>query len=75
MSQAVEELLSKQARIKLRHLDTVYVKGQVLWCGAGEAAQAAQLFASLLESPELDDDTRRLVEADFTAAAAGEVCR
>jgi hypothetical protein len=27
LSQAVEELLSKQARSKLRHLDTVYVKG------------------------------------------------
>lgn len=27
MSQAVEELLSKTARSKLRHLDTVYVKG------------------------------------------------
>lgn len=27
LSQAVEELLSKQARNKLRHLDTVYVKG------------------------------------------------
>ena len=55
--------------------DTVYVKGQVLWCGAGEAAQAAQLFESLLESPELDDETRQLVEADFNAAASGEACR
>jgi hypothetical protein len=30
LSQAVEELLSKQARSKLRHLDTVYVKGSIV---------------------------------------------
>lgn len=30
LSQAVEELLSKQARSKLRHLDTVYVKGSAV---------------------------------------------
>ena len=55
--------------------DTVYVKGQVLWCGAGDAEQAAILFESLLSSTELDEETRRLVEADFLAADAGEPCR
>jgi cytochrome c-type biogenesis protein CcmH/NrfG len=51
-----------------------YVKGQILWCGAGDDVAAASLFEQVLASDDLDDATRDQVEADLAAAAAGAPC-
>lgn len=51
-----------------------YLKGQVLWCGAGENEQAVELFEAVLGDDDLDDATRAQVEADLSLAAAGEGC-
>jgi tetratricopeptide (TPR) repeat protein len=54
--------------------EALYVKGQILWCGAGDAGSAAVLFELVLTSDQLDPVTRAQVERDLTAAAAGEPC-
>ncbi|HVR33628.1 MAG TPA: tetratricopeptide repeat protein [Acidimicrobiia bacterium] len=51
-----------------------YVKGQILWCGAGDDVAAVSLFEQVLASDQLDDATRAQVEADLAAAAAGAPC-
>jgi cytochrome c-type biogenesis protein CcmH len=51
-----------------------YLKGQVLWCGAGEHEEASDLFRSVLDNEGLDPSTRREVEADLELATSGEGC-
>jgi cytochrome c-type biogenesis protein CcmH len=51
-----------------------YLKGQVLWCGAGEHEEASDLFRAVLDNEELDPTTRREVEADLELVTAGEGC-
>lgn len=55
--------------------EALYVKGQILWCGAEDPAAAAELFGVVAGSTELDDTIRSQVEADLAAASAGEACR
>lgn len=52
-----------------------YVKGQIVWCGRGDAGAAAVLFEQVLTSDQLDDATRTQVEADLAASSGGEACR
>ncbi len=52
----------------------LYLKGQVLWCGSSDPEAATELFSEILESDELPDDTRRLIEADLAAASQGLAC-
>ncbi len=52
----------------------LYLRARVRWCGAGEAEEAAEVFAMLLDDPDLDDGTRSGIEADLDAARAGEAC-
>lgn len=52
-----------------------YLKGLVLWCGAGEAEQAAALLEQVLSSNGLDEEDRAAVEADLAAVAEGRSCR
>jgi len=54
--------------------ESLYVKGQILWCGAGDAAAASDLFERVLGSDQLDAETRTQVETDLAATAAGEPC-
>lgn len=51
-----------------------YLKGRVLWCGAGDRAAAEALFAEVADDPRLGDEPRTLVEADLAAVRAGEDC-
>lgn len=52
----------------------LYLKGQVLWCGAGENQQAVELFEQVLADGDLEDATRASVETDLALASAGEPC-
>lgn len=54
--------------------EALYVKGQILWCGAGDAVGATELFRRVLDSEELDDTTRVQVEGDLALASQGEPC-
>lgn len=55
--------------------EAVYVKGQILWCGANDPAAAAELFSVVAGSTELDPAIRSQVEVDLTAASNGEPCQ
>lgn len=54
--------------------EALYVKGQILWCGAGDAVGATDLFQRVLDSEQLDDTTRGQVEDDLALASQGEPC-
>lgn len=53
---------------------TRYLKGRVLWCGAGDAQKAAELFNQVLEGDGLPADSLAMVEADLEAVNRGESC-
>lgn len=55
--------------------EAMYVKGQILWCGADDPAGAARLFETVASSSELDPEIRTQVEADLAAAGVGAPCR
>src|SRR5690606_13550595 len=54
--------------------EALYVKGQILWCGAGDAAGASEVFGQVLASDQLDAGIRTQLEADYQRAASGEAC-
>lgn len=51
-----------------------YLKGEVLWCGMGDTAQAASLFEEVLADPSLSEDARSEVETALNAVNSGEQC-
>ncbi|MEX2652482.1 MAG: cytochrome c-type biogenesis protein CcmH [Acidimicrobiia bacterium] len=53
---------------------TLYLKGRVHWCGAGDAQTAVSLFEEVLENPSLPDESRSEVEADLDRASSGAAC-
>lgn len=55
--------------------EALYVKGQILWCGADDPQAAAELFGVVAGSTDLDSTIRSQVEADLAATSAGEPCR
>ncbi len=52
----------------------LYLKGQVLWCGAGRPQEAGALFQTVLDRDELEDETRSQVSEALAAARRGEPC-
>jgi tetratricopeptide (TPR) repeat protein len=54
--------------------EALYVKAQILWCGASDAGAAVALFDQILGSSELDPATRSQVESDRSLAAGGMPC-
>lgn len=52
----------------------LYLKGRVIWCGRADAATAIDLFGQVLAAPDLEAEVRENVEADLTAARAGDTC-
>ena len=52
----------------------LFIKGQVLWCSATDLDQAEELFAEVLENPDLEQVTRDVVETDLQALQAGAAC-
>lgn len=51
-----------------------YLKGQVLWCGAGRPAEAADLFREVLDSGGVEGESRSEIERELDLAATGETC-
>jgi len=52
----------------------LYLKGQVLWCGADRPEEAADLFQQVLEGGGLEGEPRAQVEEDLQMARRGEAC-
>lgn len=52
----------------------LYLKGQILWCGAKRPGEAADLFQAVLDSAALEGQPRTQVEADLESARRGEQC-
>ena len=67
-------LLDQALAIDDRSSTARYLKGQVLWCGAGDTEAAARLFEEVLTDPELGEDDRAMVEADLQDAGSGASC-
>ncbi len=67
-------LLDEALAISPDSQTALYLKGQVLWCGAGDNVEAVELFEQILADAGLEDATRESVEADLTLASAGEPC-
>lgn len=67
-------LLDQALEISPESAVALYLKGQVLWCGAGDNEQAIGLFEEVLAQPNLADETRTAVEQDLSRISAGEGC-
>jgi len=52
----------------------MFLKGRVLWCGAGESNAAVELFSAILADPELPEDSKALVGSSLAAVSSGEPC-
>jgi tetratricopeptide (TPR) repeat protein len=52
----------------------LYFKGQILWCGAGDARAATELFDAVLSDPELPTESRTQIEVAQAMASRGEAC-
>lgn len=52
----------------------LYLKGQVLWCGAERPEAAADLFQQVLEAGGLEGEPRAQVEEDLQMVRRGEAC-
>lgn len=68
-------LLDQSLGVAPTNTETTYIKGQILWCGAGDAAAAADLFRAVLEADDLTADVRSQVSGDLEVAATGAACR
>lgn len=53
----------------------LYLKAQVLWCGAGAAEQAERLFEEVVAQADLPEESIDVVEEDLAAVRNGEGCR
>ena len=53
---------------------TTYLKALVLWCGAGQPAEAVDLLEQVLSSPQVEEEAQADVEADLAGARQGESC-
>ncbi|MGF1665839.1 MAG: hypothetical protein ACFCVC_06165 [Acidimicrobiia bacterium] len=54
--------------------ETLYVKGQILWCGADRAIEAVPLFQQVLDSNVLDPEVAAQVSTDLELASSGQDC-
>lgn len=52
----------------------LYLKGQVLWCGAGDAQQAEALFEQVATQADLPEESLEMIEEDLAAIRNGEDC-
>ncbi|MGH8944866.1 MAG: cytochrome c-type biogenesis protein CcmH [Acidimicrobiia bacterium] len=71
---AAMSLLDQALAIDPESALALYLKGQVLWCGANRPAQAAELFREVLDLGGLEGELRNRVEVDLEAANQGEQC-
>jgi cytochrome c-type biogenesis protein CcmH len=68
------DLLDQALEITPNSPVALYLKGQVLWCGAGDTTGAAELFEEVLDQPNLPGETRETVEADLSRLVSGGAC-
>jgi tetratricopeptide (TPR) repeat protein len=54
--------------------EALYVKAQILWCGAEDPEAAVEVFDQILGSSALDPATRSQVESDRVLASEGVPC-
>lgn len=52
----------------------LYLKAQVLWCGADRAGEAADLLETVLDTGGLEDEPRSRIESELEAARRGGSC-
>jgi cytochrome c-type biogenesis protein CcmH/NrfF len=67
-------LLDQALAIDGRSPMALYLKGQVLWCGADRPEEAGDLFQTVLDRGELEDEARSRVAEALAAARRGEPC-
>lgn len=66
--------LDRALSIDPDNAETVYIKAQILWCGADQTESAIELFDRVLASPDLTDEVRAQVSDDLAAARADQAC-
>ena len=67
-------MFDQALEIDPRFSTALYLKGQVLWCGAGDRQQAEVLFEQLVSQPDLPQESLDVVEEDLAAVRSGESC-
>lgn len=68
------ELVDRSLSLVSTNPEAGYVKAQLLWCGQGDAAAAAELMRQVLDGGGLPAEVIDQIEADLAAATAGEEC-
>ncbi len=68
------ELIDRSLDLLPANPEALYVKGQLLWCGAGDAAAAIPLFEEVIDSGSLPPEVMEQIQSDLAAASAGESC-
>lgn len=66
--------LDQALTIDPANTEALYVKGQILWCGAGLAAEAVPLFQQVLASDLLEPEVADQVSTDIELASSGQEC-
>lgn len=68
------DLLDQALEISPRSPVALYIKGQVLWCGANNTDDASTVFEEILAQTDLAEDTRSRVESDLALTSTGATC-
>jgi tetratricopeptide (TPR) repeat protein len=66
--------LDKALEIDASNPETLYVKGQILWCGAGKPDEAVPLFEQVAAIADLPSEVLDQVRTDLQVAKAGGAC-
>jgi hypothetical protein len=72
---AALQTIERSLDIDPANSETLYIKGQIMWCGAGDAITAIDLFEAVLQAEDLPDEVRAQVTDDLGVARQGIPCR
>jgi tetratricopeptide (TPR) repeat protein len=72
---AALQTIERSLDIDPANSETLYIKGQIMWCGAGDAITAIDLFEAVLQAEDLPDEVRAQVTDDLEVARQGTPCR
>ncbi len=67
-------LLDQSLGLDPTNPETLYVKAQVLWCGADRPAEAETIISDLIDDASLPTEVIEQMKADLAAITAGESC-
>ena len=73
-TEAALKTLDESLQVDPSNAETIYIKGQILWCGAGDADGAGELFETVLDATDLPGEVREQVAGDLEAASTGAAC-